>query len=89
MAYDEGTAHIVRLLERYEAARFVVGHTVPTTKRITSRLDGKVFLIYTGMLASHYRGRASALEIHGEQLTSIYAEASMASLQPDVASTNQ
>ncbi len=86
---DEGTAHIVRLLERYKAARFVVGHTVPTTKRITSRLEGKVFLIDTGMLASRYRGRASALEIQGEQLTSIYAETRMASLEPGVASTTQ
>ncbi len=84
---DEGTAHIVRLLDRYEAARFVVGHTVPTTKRITSRLEDKVFLIDTGMLASHYRGRASALEIHGEQLIAIYAETRMASWEPAVAST--
>ncbi len=83
---DEGMAHIVSVLDRYEAARFVVGHTVPTTKRITSRLEGKVFLIDTGMLASHYRGRASALEIQGEQLTVIYAEARMASLEPTVAS---
>ena len=86
---DEGTAHIVRLLDRYEAARFVVGHTVPTTKRITSRLEGKVFLIDTGMLASRYRGRTSALEIQGEQLTAIYAETRMASLEPRVASTTQ
>ena len=80
-AEDEGTAHIVRLLDRYEAARFVVGHTVPTTKRITSRLQGKVLLIDTGMLASHYRGRASALEIQGEQHTAIYAETRTASLE--------
>ncbi len=84
---DEGTADIVRLLDRYEAARFVVGHTVPSTKRITSRLDGKVFLIDTGMLASHYRGRASALELHGEQLTAIYAGTRMASLELGIAST--
>ena len=84
---DEGTADIVRLLDRYEAARFVVGHTVPSTKRITSRLDGKVLLIDTGMLASHYRGRASALEIQGEQLTTIYAATRMASVEPGIAST--
>ena len=84
---DDGTAHVGRLLERYQAARFVVGHTVPTTKRITSRLDGTVFLIDTGMLASHYRGRASALEIHGEQLTAIYAGTRMASLELGIAST--
>ena len=86
---DEGTAHIVRVLDRYEAARFVVGHTVPTTKHITSRFDGKVVLIDTGMLASHYRGRPSALEIQGEQLTAIYADTRMASVEPGVASTTQ
>ncbi len=86
---DEGMVHVGSLLDRYEAARFVVGHTVPTTKRITSRLDGKVFLIDTGMLASHYRGRASALEIQGEHLTAVYAETRIASLEPAVGSGSQ
>jgi hypothetical protein len=62
------------LLERYGAKRFVAGHTPQQDGRITVRYGGRVILIDTGMLTSVFKGRASALEIDGEALTSIYAD---------------
>lgn len=86
---DAGTAQIVRLLDRYEAGRFVVGHTIQPSKRITSRLAGKVFFIDTGMLASHYGGRASALEMRADRLTAVYLDERVALLELSVGSTTQ
>ena len=60
------------LLERYGARRFVLGHT-PQQGRITSRLDGRVILADTGMLAEVYKGgQPSAVEIQDGTLTAIY-----------------
>ena len=86
---DAGTAHIVRLLDRYDAGRFVVGHTVQPSKRITSRLEGKVFFIDTGMLASHYGGRAAALEMRADRFTAVYLDTRVALLESNVGSTTQ
>lgn len=68
----EGAPHIATLLERYRASRFVTGHTVQ--KRITSRFDGRVFLIDTGMLHAVYKGQPSALEIDGGTISAITPE---------------
>ncbi len=62
-----------RLLTRFQAKRFVVGHSVLTTRRVTSRFGGRVWLIDTGMLAEHYGGRPAALEIRGDTLRVFYA----------------
>ena len=70
---EEGRSHITALLDKYSASHFVVGHTIPSTMRVTPRFDGRVFFIDTGMLSSHYRGgRASALEIEDDQITAVY-----------------
>ena len=70
---DVGATHIKALLNRYNAARFVVGHTIPDTKRITPRYSGAVFLVDTGMSSSYVPdGIASALEIRGGRFTAIY-----------------
>lgn len=59
-----------------QAQRIVVAHTPSTRGRIEQRLDGKVYLIDTGMLSSVYQGgRASALEIIGPTVREIYARA--------------
>ena len=56
-----------KILEAYNAAHIVVGHTVQKGGRIRPRFGDKVFLIDTGMLSSYYPGgRASALEICGD-----------------------
>lgn len=69
--YDEWNdqqvaAGLPAVLSAYRATAVVVGHTPQRDGRIRSRLDGKVFLIDTGMLSSYYpQGRASALQIRG------------------------
>jgi hypothetical protein len=71
---DPAGAPFAALLERYGAKRFVTGHTPQQDHTITVRYGGRVILIDTGMLTGYYKGRASALEIDGEKLTSIYAD---------------
>jgi len=68
----EGAPQIERLVQAFDTARFVVGHT-PQIGEIASRFDGKVFLIDTGMLSSYFTGgRASALEIKDGKVGFIY-----------------
>lgn len=62
------------MLARYGAKRFVTGHTPQASRRMTVRFGGRAVLIDTGMLASAYKGRASALEIAGDTLTAIYED---------------
>ncbi len=62
-----------QVLKQYRAKYMVLGHTIPASKRITPRFDGKVTLIDTGMLPRAFQGRASALEIAGGQFKPIYA----------------
>jgi hypothetical protein len=71
---DPAGAPFAALLERYGAKRFVTGHTPQQDGKITVRYGGRVILIDTGMLTDVYKGRASALEIDGEKLTSMYAD---------------
>ena len=71
-ADDEGSAQVDALQQRYGAVRFVVGHSVMRPPRINARFGDRVFLIDTGMLASVYKGRASALEIAGDRISAIY-----------------
>ena len=71
----EGTPQMAKLLQRYNVAHFVVGHTPPSPMRITPRFSAAVFLIDTGMLSSYFRGGvASALEIRDRRFTAIYAD---------------
>ena len=69
---DEGLERMPPILESLGARAIVAGHTPQRSKSITPRFGSRVFLIDTGMLASVYRGRASALEIQGESFTAIY-----------------
>lgn len=62
----------------------VAGHT-PQSDGIRARLDGRVYLIDTGMLQSVYQGRPSALVIEGDRATAAYADGETVDL-PDVAS---
>lgn len=70
-ADDPAGGPFAALLTKYDATRFVTGHTPQATGRITARFGGRAILIDTGML-SYYKGRASALEIAGDKLTAIY-----------------
>jgi len=71
----DGSPRIDELATRYDAKRFVVGHTMPASMRITPRFARRVFIIDTGMLSSYYKGgRPSALEIDGDQVTAVYLD---------------
>lgn len=72
---EQLAAHVRALLDRHHVRRVVIGHSVPSTMRITPRFESRVILIDTGMLASHFRGgRASALEIQGDRVSAIYSD---------------
>jgi hypothetical protein len=73
-ADEELEAPATALLERLGVRRLVVGHSVMQDARIRVRLDGRLFLIDTGMLAAQYRGRPSALELRGAHATAVYLE---------------
>ncbi len=62
---------IDRALLAIGARRVVIGHTPTLTRRVLSRLNGRVIEIDTGMNKSSYRGSGNALVIQGEALTVI------------------
>ncbi len=63
------SAPLTAMLERLRARYIVAGHSVLVTKEVTTRFEGRVFLIDTGMLEESYAGRASALEMQGGRFT--------------------
>ena len=69
-AYETDT--LAGVLGHLAASDVVVGHTITETKRITTRMDGRVTMIDTGMLPD-YHGQPSALVIEGNQRSVIYA----------------
>jgi hypothetical protein len=71
---DPSGGPFAALLQKYGAKRFVTGHTPQQSRSITVRFGGRAVLIDTGMLATVYKGRASALEIAGDKLTAIYED---------------
>jgi hypothetical protein len=64
------------ILRRLGARAVVIGHTPVADARITTRFDGRVVLIDTGMLGGEFytKGTASALELRGQALTAIYED---------------
>ena len=72
---DAFAPQIDEILSKAQARAIVVGHTVTTTGRVTSRFDGRVIQIDTGMQPAYAQGgRASALEITGGGITAIYVD---------------
>lgn len=67
-------APLASFLQRWDADRLVVAHTVQRDARIRARLAGRLFLIDTGMLAPVYKGAASALEIDGAAVHALYTD---------------
>ena len=82
---QEGTARVARLTESFHAAYIVVGHTSPGRNgMIHHRFGGRVFLIDTGMLSSHYKGgQPTALEIADGKFTAIYPEERVTLIERD------
>ncbi|MBI3696287.1 MAG: metallophosphoesterase [Acidobacteria bacterium] len=67
----EFTPKLDQVLKKFKIRHVVVGHTVSTSRRITPRYDGRVFMIDTGMLA-YFQGRPSALEINDGHFKAFY-----------------
>lgn len=63
------TAVVDRVLAPLGARRVVVGHTPTEERRITSRLDGRVIRIDTGMNRAAYQGQPAALLIEEGEMT--------------------
>jgi hypothetical protein len=76
-------ANLEAALAKLGAARVVVGHSVTPTRRVTSRFEGRVILLDTGMLAAAYQGRPSALVIEGGKLSASYADQPGTLLPPE------
>ena len=65
----EGALEIAAVLDAYDVARIIIGHT-PQTDGIKSLYDGKVIIVDTGMSA-YYKGTRSYLRLDGEGITAI------------------
>ena len=84
---EEGAPQVDELQKRYQAKRFVVGHTVHEMHEVVQRFDDRVFLIDTGMLSDVYLGgQATALEIVGDRITAIYPDRRVPLVEPVLAS---
>jgi hypothetical protein len=64
--------HVDRVLAEQGVERLVAGHSPSSAHEVVRRLDDRVFLIDTGMLQSHYGGRASALVLSGDEVAVVY-----------------
>ena len=73
---------VTTLLQRFRADRIVVAHTPQPRGAIVSRFNNRLFLIDTGMLASVYKGRPSALEIEGARVKAIYPQDEAVLVEP-------
>ncbi|MEJ2513633.1 MAG: metallophosphoesterase [Gammaproteobacteria bacterium] len=67
--------HAQPVLERFGARRVALGHTPTVDGRIHERMDGRVYLVDTGMLEPVYEGEASALVIENGTVDAVYATA--------------
>jgi hypothetical protein len=72
---DSFAPEVEGILTKQHARAIVVAHTVSTTGRIRVRFGGSVIQMDTGMQPAYVQnGRASALEIRGNQFTAIYTD---------------
>ena len=71
---DPAGGPFTALLAKYGQQRFITGHTPTNDRRINVRFGGRAFLIDTGMNTQFYKGKASALEMIGDQFTAIYED---------------
>jgi hypothetical protein len=72
---DTFAPQVAEMLSLLHGRSLVIGHTVTPSGRITTRFDGRVVQIDTGMQPAYTPdGRASALEIRNGETTAIYAD---------------
>lgn len=72
-----------QILERFGAARVVIGHTVTENRRVTSRLGGRVIRMDTGMNWNAYGGRPSAVVFEDGEIYAIYADEGRREIEPE------
>jgi hypothetical protein len=72
-AYDEAD-NLAAALDRLGVARVVVGHTTSPTRRVATRLDGRVVMLDAGMLQSAYRGSPAAFVFEDGRWSVAYAD---------------
>jgi hypothetical protein len=61
-----------RVLQHFGASRSVHGHTPTEDSRIIQRMDGRVFLVDTGMLTEVYEGSPSVFIQSGNAISALY-----------------
>jgi hypothetical protein len=72
---DTFAPQVAEMLLQLHARSIVIAHTVVSSGRITTRFDGRVVQIDTGMQPAYVKdGRASALEIRDGETTAIYTD---------------
>ena len=57
-----------KALKQYQGDRVLLGHSPTNDSQVNSRFDGKVILLDTGMLKSHYSGQSNAVLIKNGEL---------------------
>jgi hypothetical protein len=63
------------IMSKLHARAIVIAHTVTTPGTVTTRFGGRVILMDTGMQPAYVSdGKASALEIRGDEVTAIYVD---------------
>ena len=60
---------IEKALRHFNVKQILVGHTPDSSRVARSRFDGKVILLDTGMLQTHYKGHPTAAIIENDQLS--------------------
>ena len=72
---EEDDTLLRALTDKLQVRRIVAGHSTALDGHIKNRFDGRVFLIDTGMLSSHYEGgRPSALVLDGDRAVALYLD---------------
>ena len=72
---DSFAPQVGEILSALGARAMIIAHTVAITGRVTTRFDGRVIQIDTGMQAAYVQGgRPSALDIHRDEATAIYLD---------------
>lgn len=70
------------VLDAFGARRVALGHTPTVDGRIHERMEGRVYLVDTGMLEPVYEGEASALVITDGRVDAVYATADYQPIGP-------
>ncbi|AKE51567.1 Metallophosphoesterase [Kangiella geojedonensis] len=67
-----------KALNHFSAKQLLVGHTPDDSRLVRSRFDGKLILLDTGMLRTHYNGHPSAVVIEDDSLSVVNIDDSSA-----------